>query len=98
MGASDNWILALIVTETILLSFIGAIIGIDLGALIIFSYSEYISFQIGLPYITSGFADILKAVLISAAFTLVSGVVPGIIAGIVAGETECYELMREGEF
>ena len=98
MGASDNWILALIVTETILLSLIGAIIGVGLGALIIFSYSEYISFQIGLPYITPGLTDILKAVLISVVFTLISGVVPGIIAGIAAGETECYELMREGEF
>ena len=97
MGASDNWISALIVTETTLLSLIGAVVGIGLGALIIFSYSEYISLQIGLPYITPGSFDILKAIFLSLGFTAISGVVPGIIAGIAAGETECYELMREGE-
>ena len=97
MGGSRNWILGLIFTETIALSFLGAVVGIALGALIYFPFSNLISQQVKLPFYLPGITGIILTALTSIAVTMLSGVLPGIIAGESAARTECYELMREGE-
>ncbi|MBQ9305521.1 ABC transporter permease [Butyrivibrio sp.] len=97
MGGSGNWILGLIFTETIALSFLGAVVGIALGALIYFPFSNLISQQVKFPFYLPGITGIILTALASIAVTMLSGVLPGIIAGESAARTECYELMREGE-
>ena len=97
MGASGNWILELIFTETVLLSIVGAVAGVGLGALVVFPFSELISEQLKLPYLRPDLLEIIKGVLFSIGLTAFSSIIPGIIAGEVAAGTECYVLMREGE-
>lgn len=97
MGASENWILELILTETVLLSVLGAVLGIGAGALVVFPFSELISEQLKLPYFRPELFEVIKGIVFSIVITALSSVIPGIIAGIVASRTECYVLMREGE-
>ncbi len=97
MGAQGDWILRLILTETIFISVIGAIIGVGASALFVFPFSELIAEQIQLPYFKPDVSEVLGSVLFSIVLTALSAVIPGILAGDIASRTECYELMREGE-
>ncbi len=97
MGASGDWILRLILTETIFISVIGAIIGVGASALFVFPFSELIAEQIKLPYFKPDVLEIIRSILFSIVITALSAVFPGILAGDIASRTECYELMREGE-
>lgn len=96
MGASGNWIIALIFSEVTMLALAGVILGIGAAALVVFPFSELISLQIKLPYYEPGIVGIGKGILLSLAITLVSGIIPGIISGMRATRYDCYELMREG--
>ncbi len=97
MGASQSWILRLILTENLLVSFAGAIFGILLAALVIFPFSRFIAEQIELPYYGPGGLKVVLIALAALAVTLVAGAIPAIFAGTKAAGTDCYVLMRDGE-
>ena len=97
MGASESWILRLILLENIIMSGAGAVLGIILASLAVFPFSANVAVAIGLPYYGPGLPGIIKVSLLSFLITLISGALPGIIAGAKAGKTECYVLMRDGE-
>lgn len=97
IGGSKGWILKLIFTETVTLSFLGAVVGVLLAALFYFPFCDYISQQIKFPFIIPQVSQIVNTALIAIGATILSGAVPGLIAGEIASGTECYELMREGE-
>lgn len=97
MGGSKSWIIRLILTETTTLSLFGAIVGVLLAALFYFPFCDHISQQIKFPFVIPEVSQIVDATLIAIGATILSGAVPGLIAGEIASETECYELMREGE-
>ena len=97
MGASEGWILRLILLENIIMSFAGAVLGIILASLAVFPFSRMIADGIGLPYYGPGATEIIKVIVFSILITVFSGALPGIIAGAQAGKTDCYVLMRDGE-
>lgn len=97
MGASESWILRLILLENIIMSCAGAVLGIILASLAVFPFSVNVADAIGLPYYGPGLPGIIKVSLLSILITLISGALPGIIAGAKAGKTDCYVLMRDGE-
>ena len=98
MGASQKYILSLILAETLLLSLGGAIVGIAAAALFVFPFQELIATWIALPFYAPGAARIVGEALFGIFLTSASGILPGAVAGVLAIKTDCYELMREGEY
>ena len=97
MGASERYILSLILAETLLLSLGGAIVGIAAAAIFVFPFQELIATWIALPFYAPGAAKIAGEAFFGILLTLASGILPGVVAGVLAMKTDCYELMREGE-
>ena len=97
MGASESWILRLILLENLYLSLVGAIFGVLIAIVIIFPFSQFIAEQIDLPYYGPGAVKVAFISLAALIVTLVTIAIPAMLAGIKAAKTDCYVLMRDGE-
>ena len=97
MGASGKYVMRLILTETALLSIGGAVVGNACAALFILPFQELIAEKIELPFYAPDFGQIATGILLSVFLTLTAAGLPGIVAAALAAQTDCHELMREGE-
>ena len=97
LGATRKKLSAIIINESLMISAIGASIGVILGAIIIFSFSTLISDYIGLPYLLPSWGFILFIMLASFILAALVGPLASLYSAIKIGRSDVYLTMRENE-
>ena len=96
MGASRKMVSRLLLTESAIVSLAGAVLGLVVGALVVFPFSRAISGALGMPYLT----PVLGTILAMAAGSLLLAVLAGSLTGAVsawrAGKLDAGLVLREG--
>ncbi len=97
LGATGKKLSQLVLTEALLISGVGGVIGTALSAGIVLSFSTYIGDKLGLPYLQPGIPIILAIAALSLVVSLGLGPLATAYAAARLNRREVYLTMREGE-
>lgn len=97
LGATRKKLIYLIVTETSIISVLGAVCGVMAAALIMFDFRMMIAVSLGLPYIQPKIGAIILLVAISLLISVFTGVIACLYSVIRIGRLETQILIREHE-
>lgn len=97
MGAKKGHVFKLIVTEAVIISFVGGVIGMAIGASLLLSFKTAILHSLRLPYLLP--SPVILTELISGAimFSILTGLLSSLLPAISASRMEPYEAIRKGE-
>lgn len=96
MGASRKMVSRLLLTESAVVSLAGAVLGLVVGALVVFPFSRAISGSLGMPYLTPGAGKVAAMAGGSLLLAVLAGSMTGAAAAWRAGKTDAGLLLREG--
>lgn len=97
MGAKRGQILRLIITEAIIVSAVGGLIGISAGYSLLLAFKGLIVQNLKLPYLLPG-ADTLAELTCGAIiFSIMTGLLSSLLPAVSASRMEPYEAIRRGE-
>ncbi|WP_010258168.1 ABC transporter permease [Treponema primitia] len=97
LGATRKKLAYIVLTESCLAGIFGGTIGIILASLIVFPFSPYISYRLGLPLIRPHMGNILFLLLSSLVFAFAAGPLSAVYSAVKISGTETYFTLREGE-
>ncbi|OJU16249.1 MAG: hypothetical protein BGN88_00105 [Clostridiales bacterium 43-6] len=97
LGATRRKLAGAVLTESLILSITGSVVGILLSAIVIFPFSTLIGEQLGLPFLLPGVDDTLGYLLIAFLLAVVAGPLSAIYSAVKISRTETYVTLREGE-
>lgn len=97
LGATKAMVIRLVLTESTLMSCLGALFGIGFGALVVSLFADTIADMIDLPYLTPSTAMIASTVLLSFAAGLVTCPIASLQTVWRIGRRDIYTSLREGE-
>jgi ABC-type transport system, involved in lipoprotein release, permease component len=97
LGATRKKLIALLLTEALVISMIGSSVGIIAASVIVFPFSTYIGDQLQLPYLLPKQGIIAGVLGMSLLFSLIVGPLTSIVFAIKISKAETYLTMREGE-
>ena len=96
MGASRRMVSRLLLTESALVSFAGAVLGLAAGALIVFPFSRLISSALGMPYLTPGAGAVAGMAAGSLILSVLAGSLTAAVSAYRAGKVDAGLTLREG--
>jgi len=97
LGATRKKLVAIVLTESFLVSIVGEIIGIILASLVVFPFSDLISSKLQLPYLQPQNSSILAIIALSLILSILVGILASIYGALKISKAETYLTMREGE-
>jgi putative ABC transport system permease protein len=97
LGATGEKLSQLVITEALLISAIGGIIGTALSALVVFSFNVYIGDKLNLPYLQPTVSQIIVIALAAFLISLLLGAISSMYSALKISKRETYAVMREGE-
>ena len=95
--SSINKLKGILLTEAFLISFIGGILGIVLGATFTLPFNTYIETIMGLPYAQPELLEIIKILLIDLIISAAVGPLASIQAAGQISKAETFIIMKESE-
>lgn len=87
-GASKKYVFNLVLTEAILISAAGSLLGIFIGLGIVYMFANFIESQMGLPYLTPGFSATAVIVLLTLVFSITVSVLSSVLCARRASKTD----------
>ena len=96
LGSSRRGMVSQILTETLLCSLAGALLGVGLAAVGVFPFTALIETKLGLPYLTPSVASVITVAVGTVVATLVVGALAGIWAALRLSRTDPGTTLREG--
>ena len=96
VGMSRKMLSRLILTESLILSVIGGVIGIALGAAVVFPFSAAIEARIGLPFLTPGAGTVILLAALSLVAALVAGPAASAYSAYKLSRVDTGVILREG--
>lgn len=96
MGASRKMVSRLLLTESALISVIGAAIGLILAALIVFPFSNLISSTLELPYLMPGAGTIAALAAGSLVLSVLAGSLTSAVSAYRISRNDAGLILREG--
>lgn len=97
IGATRWFVFKIVMSEAILLTVIGGILGIIGGGTILYSYNALIKESLNIPYLWPSIIDVGILVGNCLALSIAVGVVASFYPAIVSSKMEPYEAIRSGE-
>ncbi len=97
MGAKKKHVFSLIVTEAVIVSVIGGIIGIAVGSALLFSFKGLIIESLKLPYLLPSVSVLGELVSGAIIFAILTGLLSSLLPAAAASKMEPYEAIRKGE-
>lgn len=97
LGATRAQLARAVLTESVLISSAGSILGILLAALVIFPFSTYIGERLGLPFLVPSADTIVFYLAVALLLSVLVGPVAAIYAALKSSRGETYITLREGE-
>ncbi|MBQ9685642.1 MAG: ABC transporter permease [Oscillospiraceae bacterium] len=96
MGASQKMLARQMLTESALISAVGALLGLILASLIAFPFSNLIRARLGLPYLLPGAGVIAALMLGSFAVSVVAGALTAAVSARRLSRCDAALVLREG--
>jgi len=97
MGAKKKHIFAMIIAEASAIFALGAVIGLIIGAVLLFSFKGLILQSLKLPYLLPSAWVLARLMLGAVFFSLLSGILSSLLPAAAASRMEPYEAIRKGE-
>jgi putative ABC transport system permease protein len=97
MGAKKKHVFGLIVTEALIVSVIGGLIGIAVGSGLLFSFKDLIIHSLKLPYLLPPVSVLGELVAGALVFAMLTGLLSSLLPAASASRMEPYEAIRKGE-
>jgi putative ABC transport system permease protein len=97
MGAKRRHIFGLIITEAVILSACGGVMGLIAGAAVLFTFKGLILHSLKLPYLMPPVAVLMGLVAGAVFFSLFTGLLSSLMSALSASRMEPYEAIRKGE-
>jgi putative ABC transport system permease protein len=97
MGARKGHIFRLIITEAVMLSIGGGVIGLAVGSALLFSFKDLILHSLKLPYLLPPPGTLAELVCGAVLFSLLTGLLASFLPAWSASAMEPYEAIRKGE-
>jgi len=97
MGAKKGHVFKLIVTEAVIISLVGAVIGMAIAASLLFSFKTVILHSLRLPYLLPSPVILTELIAGAVMFSIITGLLSSLLPAISASRMEPYEAIRKGE-
>jgi putative ABC transport system permease protein len=97
LGATRKKLESLLITETLLISVLGALMGVTAACFIMFEFRMLIAVSLGLPYLQPTIGSTVILVAMSLAISIITGVIACSYSVIRIGRVETHILTREYE-
>jgi putative ABC transport system permease protein len=97
MGAKKGHVFRLIITEAMLISTAGGIIGLVAGSAILATFKDLILHSLKLPYLLPSVTMLMELVAGAILFSSVTGLLSSLLPAVSASRMEPYEAIRKGE-
>lgn len=97
VGTTRKKIREILLKEAFLISFIGGVLGIIIGAVFTFPFNTYIEITLGLPYIQPETFEIVKVILTNLIISAIVGPLASIQAANKISKAETYITMKESD-
>ena len=97
MGARKGHIFSLIITEAVVISLIGGIMGITVGASLLYAFKDMIIHSLKLPYLLPSIPVLGELIAGAVLFALITGLLASLLPAVFASRMEPYDAIRKGE-
>ncbi len=97
MGARKSHVFGLIITEAIIISTLGGLVGLISGSLLLATFKSLILHSLKLPYLLPSVETLVELVLGAIIFSLLTGLLASLLPAVSASRMEPYEAIRKGE-
>jgi putative ABC transport system permease protein len=97
MGARKGHIFKLFITEAVVISVAGGIIGIVSGGFLLFAFKDIVTRSLKLPYLMPPLPVLVELVTGAIFFALITGLLASLLPAVFASRMEPYDAIRKGE-
>lgn len=97
IGSTKTKLMGILLTESIIIGFLGGVIGIIAGLTFTLPFNTYIETTIGLPYIQPTNFEIIKMIIIDLIISVLVGPLASIQAANQISKAETYITMKESD-
>jgi putative ABC transport system permease protein len=97
MGANKGHVFGLIISEAVIISFVGGIVGIAIGSSLLLGFKNVILDSLKLPYLLPSASALAELVSGAVLFAMATGLMASILPAASASKLEPYEAIRKGE-
>lgn len=97
LGARKKQMREIIMSEALIISGLGGIVGTFLTYALLYVFRSLISLKMNLPYLDMGFAETMPVALICIAISIVTGLIAAACSSYQISKGEVYRLLRENE-
>ena len=97
MGARKSHVFKLIVTEALIISLMGGLVGLISGSALLVTFKSLILHSLKLPYLLPPLSTLIELVLGAVIFSMLTGLLASLLPAVSASRMEPYEAIRKGE-
>jgi putative ABC transport system permease protein len=97
LGATRKKLVSIVLTEAIIISFLGSVLGIILVSFIIFPFSTYIGTRLQIPYLQPQLGTIILTLVTSFIISFITGPMICAYSAFKIGKMEAYVAIKENE-
>jgi len=97
MGAKKRHIFSLIVTEAVIISIAGGVIGMAIAFSLLLAFKSLIIHSLRLPYLLPPLTVLTELISGAAIFSMITGLLSSLLPAASASKMEPYEAIRKGE-
>lgn len=97
LGATKGKLLRLILTESVTISFYGALLGTGLGILAIFAFSPIMGEALNIPFLLPHIFELAKIVIVCFAVAVLTGPLASLYSAVRISRMDVYQTMRAND-
>ena len=97
MGAKKGHVFALIISEAVIISIAGGVIGMAIGSALLLTFKNLILHSLKLPYLLPSAGVLIELIAGAVLFSIITGLLSSLLPAISASRMEPYEAIRKGE-
>ncbi len=97
MGARKSHVFRLIVTEAVVLSTSGGVLGIAAGFALLSGFKDVLLHSLKLPYLLPPWPVLVELVAAAVVFSHVTGIIASLLPASIASRMDVFEAIRKGE-
>jgi len=97
MGALRRQVFNLIMVEAVMITTAGGLLGLGIGALLLYSVKGVILSYLKLPYLLPSLPVLQELIIGAVLFSIITGLLASLLPAVMASRLEPYEAIRQGE-
>lgn len=95
LGASRSMLASIVLREVLIISLVGALVGVAIAAVVMVSFSTALEQALGLPFLMPGLASMLGYAALAMGIALVAGPISSVISVFALSKVDTGQILRE---